>query len=100
MMATKKPPYTAEFRQQAVALVRHNPDKSVPELAQELGVSGQSLRNWLKQNDIDRGVRSDGLTTPEREELAQLRCDVKRLAEEREILTKAAAFFATQNGTR
>jgi transposase-like protein len=100
MMATKKPPYSAEFRRQAVALVRRNPDKSIPELAAELGVSDQSLRNWLKQNDIDRGVRSDGLTTPEREELARLRRDVKRLEEEREILKKAAAFFATQNGAR
>jgi transposase len=76
------------------------PDKSIPELAQELGVSGQSLRNWLKQDDLDRGVRSDGLTTAEREELSQLRRDNKRLAEEREILKKAAAFFAAENGTR
>jgi transposase len=90
-MSAKKPPYPAEFRRQAVALVQRNPDKSIPDLAQELGVSHQSLRNWLKQEDIDRGVRSDGLTTAERQELAQLRRDNKRLAEDREILKKAAA---------
>ncbi len=47
MMTAKKPPYPAEFRRQAVVLVRRNPDKSIPELAQELGVSDQTLRNWL-----------------------------------------------------
>lgn len=99
-MTTTKPPYPAEFRRQAVALVRRNPDKSIPDLAQELGVSDQSLRNWLKQDDIDRGVRQDGLTTTERDELAQLWRDNQRLQEEREILKKAAAFFATENGTR
>jgi transposase len=99
-MSAKKPPYPAEFRRQAIALVQRNPDKSIPDLAQELGVSHQSLRNWLKQNDIDRGVCCDGLTTAERQELAQLRRDNKRLAEEREILKKAAAFFAMESGTR
>jgi transposase-like protein len=46
-MSAKKPPYPAEFRRQAIALVQRNPDKSIPDLAQELGVSHQSLRNWL-----------------------------------------------------
>ncbi|MGH8910677.1 MAG: transposase [Egibacteraceae bacterium] len=89
MMTAKKPPYPAEFRRQAVVLVRRNPDKSIPELAQELGVSDQSLRNWLKQEEIDRGVRSDGLTTTDRDELAQLRRDNRDLRMQNEFLNYA-----------
>lgn len=95
-MATTRPPYPPEFRREAVRLVKANPDKSIPEIAAELGVSGQSLRNWVKQDDIDNGV-VDGVTSDEREELTRLRRENTRLREEREILKKAAAFFATEN---
>ena len=95
-MATTKPPYSPEFRREAVQLVRRHRDKSIPDLAAELGVSPQSLRNWVRQDDIDQG-RSDGLTTEEKEELSRLRRENRRLREEREILKKAAAFFAKEN---
>jgi transposase len=71
----------------------------VPELARELGVSPQSLRNWARQIDIDEG-RRDGLNSDEREELRRLRRENRILTEEREILKKAAAFFAKDSGTR
>jgi transposase len=67
--------------------------------ARELGVSPDTLRAWAKQLAIDTGQR-DGLTTDERQELGRLRWEVKRLQEEREILKKAAAFFAAESVTR
>lgn len=84
-MAKTKAPYSPEFRREAVQLAERHPDKSIPEIAAELGVSGQSLRNWIKQDDIDRG-RVDGVTTDEQEELSRLRRENRRLREEREIL--------------
>jgi transposase len=91
-------PYPIEFRCEAVALLRSS-GKSVPELANELGVSPQSLRNWARQLDVDEG-RSSGLTSDEREELRRLRREVRTVTEEREILKKAAVFFAKESGTR
>jgi transposase len=91
-------PYPLEFRQEAVALLRRS-GKSVPQLASELGVSPQSLRNWARQIDIDEG-RRDGLSSDEREELRRLRREVRMLTEEREILKKAAVFFAKDGGIR
>ncbi len=94
----KVPPYSEEFKREAVQLLRRS-GRPLPQLAAELGVSPQSLRNWATQRDVDEG-RQDGLTSDEREELRRLRREVKVLAEEREILRKAAAFFAKDSGTR
>jgi len=91
-------PYPLEFRREAVELLRRS-GKSVPVLASELGVSPQSLRNWCRRLDVDEG-RAEGLTSAEREELRRLRRENRILTEEREILKKAAAFFAKDSGTR
>ena len=94
----KIPPYSLEFRQEAVRLLRSS-GRSVPQLARELGCSPQSLRNWARQLDVDQG-RAEGLTSDEREELRRLRRELRVVSEEREILKKAAAFFAKESGTR
>lgn len=94
----KIPPYSEAFRLEAVRLLRSS-GRSIPQLARELGCSQQSLRNWNRQIDVDEG-KAAGLTTDEREELRRLRRENKILAEEREILKKAAAFFATESRTR
>lgn len=94
----KVPPYPDEFKREAVKLLRAG-DRTVPQLAKELGVSEGSLRNWSSQLDVDEG-KAEGLSSPEREELKRLRRENRILAEEREILKKAAAFFAKEGGTR
>lgn len=93
------PRYTTEFKAEAVRLVRSTPDKPASQIARELGVSDNALRSWVKQTEIDQGERK-GLTTEEREELRRLRKEVKVLRQEREILKKAAAFFAREDGGR
>jgi transposase len=92
------PHYPQEFKREAVQLVRSS-DRSIPQIAKELGVSYNSLRNWVKQAEIDQGTH-EGLTTEEREELRKLRKENKVLRQEREILRKAAAFFAREDGMR
>jgi transposase len=94
-MPRTRPAYPPEFRREAVELVRSS-GRSLPQIAVELGVSPQSLRNWVKQVQLDSGERRDGLTSDEREELRRLRRENKRLEQEREILKKAAAFFARE----
>ncbi len=81
--------YTEEFRAEAIQLARSSPERSIRQLAYELGLADQTLRNWIKQAEIDRGER-EGLTTEEREELGRLRRENRILREEREILKKAA----------
>jgi transposase len=91
-------PYPMDFRREAVELLRRS-GKTVPQLAAELGVSPQSLRNWSRQIDVDEG-KAAGLTSDEREELRRLRRELRTVTEEREILKKAAAFFAKESETR
>jgi len=90
-------PYPPEFRAEAIRLLRSS-GKSMAQVGRELEVTTETLRQWLKQADIDDGLRHDGLTTEETEEVRRLRREVKTLREEREILVKAAAFFAKETG--
>lgn len=97
-MPRSHPPYPPEFRTEAVRLARSG-DITIAQVARDLGISDQTLRNWLAQADVDEG-RREGLTSTEREELRHLRREVKVLREEREILKEAAAFFARETGRR
>ncbi len=97
-MPRTRPAYPESFRREAVELLRQG--RSPGELAKSLGCSPQTLRNWRRQDQLDRGVRDDGVTTDEREELARLRRENTRLRQERDLLKRAAAFFATESGTR
>ena len=89
-------PHPPEFRQRAVELARMR-EKPVAQIAEDLGISDSCLRNWMKQADLDEGRRSDGLTTAEREELVELRRELKVARLENEILKRAAAYFAKEN---
>lgn len=93
-MPKSRPPYPAEFKQQMVELVRAG--RSPEELAKEFEPSSQAIRTWVKQADLDGGRRSDGLTTVEQDELRRLRRENRQLRVEREILAKAAAWFARE----
>ena len=97
-MPKTRPPYPPEFRREAVGLVRSG--RSVKDVAQSLGCSDQSLHNWVRQDQLDRRERDDGLTSSERDEVRELRRRVRRLEQEREILKRAAAFFAAETETR
>jgi transposase len=91
-------PYPREFREGALALVRDG--RPAAQVARELGIADSCIRNWIKQDQLDRHERDDGLTSAEREELRELRKRVRRLEQEKDILRKAAAFFARESETR
>ena len=93
-MPRTRQPYPPEFRQQMVQLVKAG--RTPEELSREFEPTAQTIHNWVKRSDLDAGVRSDGLTSSEREELRTLRREVKQLRVEREILKKAAAWFAQE----
>lgn len=97
-MSKTRPPYTPEFRRQIVELVRGG--RSPDELAKEFEPTAQSIRNWVAQAERDAGQRDDGrLSSPERDELSRLRRENRQLRQEREILSKAAAWFARETNT-
>jgi transposase len=97
-MPKTRPPFPAEFRREAVKLMRDS-DKPVPQLAKDLGVSENTLRNWSRQADVDAGER-EGLTSEQLEELRRLRRENRTLQMEREVLKKAAVFFARESEGR
>ena len=95
-MPRTHPPYAAEYRRRIVELARGG--RSITALAREFEPTVETIRQWIKQAGLDEGLRSDGLTTTEREELSRLRREIRVLREEREILAKAAAWFAQETG--
>ena len=90
-------PYPFELRARLIELARTG--RTPEELGRQFEPCAQTIRNWLRQADRDDGRRADGLTTEEREEVRRLRREVKALREEREILKKAAAWFARETGS-
>ena len=96
-MGRKRRSFNAEFKAEAVRLCKVG-DRSIGRVAKDLDLTEGALREWVKRADIDTGQGPPGaLTTAEREELTQLRRENKRLQMEREILKKAAAFFAKES---
>ena len=91
-MPRTRNPYPVEFREQIVALARAG--RSVEDLAREFEPCAATIHGWLKQADRDGGHRADGITSEEREELRRLRRENRHLRQERDILAKAAAWFA------
>ena len=96
-MAKSHPPYPLEFRRRMVELVRSG--RTPEALSREFEPTAQSIHNWVAQADRDEGRRSDGMTTEERKELVRLRRENRQLRIEREILSKAAAWFARETGS-
>jgi transposase len=96
-MAKTRPPYTPEFRRQIIELVRAG--RSPDELAKEFEPTAQSIRNWVARAEREAGRREDGLSSAERDELSWLRRENRQLRQEREILSKAAAWFARETNT-
>ena len=96
-MPKSRPPYPPEYRSKIVALVRAG--RNPHELAGEFECSAQSIRNWVAQAEADQGKREDVLSSAEREELRKLRRENRQLKLEREILAKAAAWFARETNS-
>lgn len=97
-MPKSRPPFPLEFRREAVKLMRDS-DKPISQLANDLGVSQQTLRKWRAQAQVDSGER-EGLTSEQLAELRRLRRENRTLQMEREVLKKAAAFFARESEGR
>lgn len=100
-MSKVRPPYSAQFRQQMVELVRAG--YSPAQLSREFGVTAQSITNWIGQAAIDDGKPlpgKEGLTTAEREELVRLRRQLCQVQMERDILAKATAWFVGATSTK
>ena len=87
--------FTPEFKAEIVEVCRRG-DRTIGQVAKDFDLTETAVRDWVRQADIDAGVRSDGLTSAEREELTRLRRENRRLAEDVEILKRATAFFAKQ----
>jgi len=96
-MPRTHPRYPDEYRQQILDLARAG--RSPDELAKEFEPTAQTIRNWIKHSELDHGQRQDGLTSDEKAELTRLRKENKQLRLEREILKKAAAWFAQESET-
>ena len=96
-MPKSRRPYPLEYRQRILELVRGG--RSPSSIAREFEPTEQCIRNWVRQADRDEGRRSDGLSTDERTELQRLKRENATLREEREILKKAAAWFARETGS-
>jgi transposase len=96
-MPKTRPPYPPELRARLVELVRTG--RIPEELGRQFEPCAQTIRNWARQAARDDGHRPDGLTTEEREEVRRLRRENKTLREERDILKKAAAWFARETGS-
>ena len=97
MAGSRRGRYPPEYKERIVELVRAG--RSPGSLSREFEPSEQTIRNWVKQADVDEGRRSDGLTTEARKEMRELKREVKRLRMERDILKKAAAWFARESGS-
>ena len=87
--------FTPEFKAEIVGLCQRG-DRTVGQVARDFDLTETAVRAWIKQAELDSGVRTDGLTSTEREELAQLRRENRRLREDVEILKRATVFFAKE----
>jgi transposase len=95
-MPKTRPPYPPEFRREAVRLLISG-ERTAEQLARELGCASQTLRNWRRQEEADRGERADVLSSDERARLRELERENRVLRQEREILKRAAAFFIRES---
>jgi len=97
MTRRKRRKFTAEFKQEVAELCRRG-DRSLVEVAKDLDLSASAVRRWVQQAEVDTGTGpADALSTSEKNELRKLRREVRQLREEKEILKKAAAFFAKES---
>ncbi len=87
--------FTPEFKAEIVELC-HRGDRTIGQVCQDFDLTETAVRNWVKQAELDAGVRDDGLTSDEHDELARLRRENRRLREDNEILKRATAFFARE----